>query len=66
MTSPGDIYYRAAFKDHIIILKARHYDEKIYQFRWLELESGRYATYTNPFGDELEELSGGEAFIKVA
>lgn len=66
MTEIGDIYKRPAFGDHVMIIQANHYFNDVHQFRWLHLESGTYETYTYPHGDEIGDMYGGHAYIKVA
>lgn len=63
MTSPGDIYLRTAWGDHVMILKVKAFPNDVYQYRWLELETGRFGTYTNPHGDDITSCA---PFVKVA
>lgn len=66
MTTPGDIYMRPAFNDHVMITAVKPYSNNVYQFRWLHLESGTYETYTCPHGGEIGDMHNGYAYIKVA
>ena len=60
--STGDILFRKAHGSHWLITNITSCTNDVYQLDVLELESGKWMTYTSPFGLDIPDTS----FYKVA